>query len=83
MLKIWFPQELEPLREIDEVVDLIRDGQWHQLEDVVNKIKLPKPKTDKILEFLADYDFIDLDNKHKKVKANPALTKFLKETETH
>ncbi|UCE29611.1 MAG: hypothetical protein JSV85_02515 [Candidatus Bathyarchaeota archaeon] len=73
---------MEPLQEIDEVVDLIRDGQWHKLEDIVNKTKLTNPKTKKILEFLADYDFIDLDSKRKKVKANTALTKFLKETET-
>lgn len=80
--KIWgFPKELEPLQEINEVVDLIKNGQWHTLEDIINKAKLPKPKTNKILEFLANYNFIDLDNEHKKVKASPSLTKFLKENQ--
>ena len=73
---------MEPLQEIDEVMDIIKNGQWHTLEDIINKTKLPKPKTNKILEFLANYNFIDLDSKHKKVKVTHSLMKFLKENQT-
>jgi len=64
------------------VIDLIKNGQWHTLEDITNKAKLPKLKTDKILEFLADYNFIDLDSGHGKVKVTSSLMKFLKENQT-
>lgn len=71
------------MREIDEVVSLIKNGQWHTLEDVIKKAELPKIKTSKILELLADYNFICLDREHKKVKVTPSLMKFLKENQTY
>jgi hypothetical protein len=73
---------LEPLQEIDEVVDIIKNGEWHTLEDIITKAKLPELKTNKILEFLADYNFIDLDSEHKKAKITHPLMKFLKENQT-
>jgi len=73
---------LQPLQEINEVVDLIKNGQWHTLEDIANKVELPKPKTNKILEFLANYNFINLDSEHKKAKVTLSLMKFLKENQT-
>ena len=78
-----FPEELEVLREIDEVVDIIKNGRWHTLEDVIKEARLPKPKTNKILEFLADYDFICLDSKRQKVKVTPSLVEFLKEDQAY
>jgi len=77
-----FPKELQPLQEINEIVDLIKNGQWHTLEDIINKAKLPKLKTNKILEFLANYNFIHLDSRCKKAKVSPPLIKFLKENQT-
>jgi hypothetical protein len=77
-----FQEELQPLQEINEVVGLIKDGQWHILKDIINKAKLPKLKTNKILEFLANYNFINLDSEHEKVKASPSLMKFFKENQT-
>jgi len=73
---------LQPLQEINEVVDIIKNGQWHTLKDIINKAKLPKPKTHKILEFLANYNFIHLDSEHEKAKVSPSLMKFLKENQT-
>jgi len=64
------------------VIDLIKNGQWHTLADIINKAKLSEPKTNKILEFLADYNFIHLDSEHKKVKVTPSLMEFLKENQT-
>jgi len=77
-----FPKELQPLQEITEVVGLIEDGQWHTLKDIINKAKLPKLKTNKILEFLANYNFINLDSEHEEAKVSPSLMKFLKENQT-
>jgi len=64
------------------VIDIIKNGQWHTLADIINKAKLSEPKTNKILEFLTNYNFIDLDSEHKKVKVTLSLMKFLKENQT-
>ena len=63
------------------MVDILKNGQWHTLEDITNKAKLPKLKTNKILEFLADYNFINLDSEHEKAKVTPSLMEFLKENQ--
>jgi len=76
-------KEVAVLHEIEEVIRLIKDGQWHTLEAIMRQSKLPKFKTSKILEFLANYDFIDLNSKHQKAKATPSLEKFLKENQTY
>ena len=77
-----FPKELKPLQEIDEVIDIIKNGQWHTLESIIDKATLHEFKTNKILEFLANHNFIDLDNEHKKAKVTPSLMEFLKENQT-
>lgn len=70
------------LQEIEEVISLIKNGQWHTLEDIINKAKLPQPKTKEILQFLADHNFIDLDNEQRRTKVTMSLAKFLKEDQT-
>ena len=71
-------QELEHLQEIDDLITLINDGRWHPIEEIVNKTQLAKPKTEEILHFLTDYNFILLDDEHKKAKITLSLQKFLK-----
>jgi len=77
-----FSKELQVLQEIEEIVSLIKNGQWHSLEDVTEKTELPEIKTNEILQFLANYNFIDLDRERKKVKVTPSLMEFLKENQT-
>ena len=76
-------KELVVLQEIEEIMRLIKDGQWHTLEDIERQSKLPKFKTSKIVEFLANYHFIDLNSKHQKARVTPSLEKFLKENQTY
>lgn len=70
------------MQEIDEVVSLIGDGQWHGLKEIGSKSRLPKPIIGKILEFLANYCFVHFDSQRKTVRITPSLSKFLKETRT-
>ena len=70
--------ELKHLQEIDDLITLINDGRWHAIEEILNKTQLAKPKTEEILHFLADYNFILLNDEHKKAKITLSLQKFLK-----
>jgi len=69
------------LLKIDEVIGIIKDGEWHNLQEVIKKSKLPEPTIKKIIKFLAEYDFINLDSYHRKVKVAPSLLEFLKKTQ--
>ena len=70
------------MKEIDEIVALINNGQWHPLEEIINKSKLQKAKANKILQFLTDFNFITVDSKKKKARTTRSLLKFLNENQT-
>jgi len=61
---------------------MLDDGHWHDLEEIIKRSKLHKRQVDNILEFLVNYNFIDLDSNRQKVKINPSLMEFLKEEKT-
>lgn len=65
--------------EIDLIVNVIKNGEWHQLQEIFEKCKLPKVKVENILKFLVDYDFIEINGSRRKVKVSPSLQKFLEE----
>lgn len=77
-----FSKELQVLQEIEEIISIMKNGQWHTLEDVTKKTELPEIKTNEILQFLANYNFIDLDRERKKVKVTLSLMEFFKENQT-
>jgi len=70
---------LEQLQEIDEIVALLQNGQWHPLNDILTKTNLPKTKTTQILQFLTAYNFITLDRQQRTARITPSLLKFLKD----
>jgi len=70
------------LQEIDEIVALLQNGQWHPLDDLITKTKLPKAQTHRILQFLTAYNLITLDRQQRQAKITPSLLKFLTENQT-
>ena len=61
---------------IDEVLWLLIDGEWHELEEIAEKAEISKFKTEMILRFLDEYDFIQINIDHKKVKLKPSMLEF-------
>jgi len=47
---------------LDNVLELLKDSQWHMIEEVKREIPLPKENLDKIIDFLFEHGFIDIDN---------------------
>ena len=64
---------------IDDILELLKDGRWHDVRDAVNKSGLHESKVEKILGFLAEYKFITLKEEQQKAKLTPTMLKFLKE----
>ncbi len=65
---------------LDTVLELLRDGKWHRLEDIVKKLELQEDRVKKIAEFLEKYDFIQLDGESKRAKLTTCLQEFLVKT---
>jgi hypothetical protein len=64
---------------IDEILWLLKDGRWHELEEITKKLALLKIKAELAVSFLAEYDFIQLNKNNRRVKLQPSTLEFLKE----
>ena len=70
--------EKQKLLAIDEILDLLKNGEWHELKEITDKTRLRELKVEIITSFLAEYDFLEFDKKEKKIKLSPQLLLFLK-----
>jgi len=64
---------------IDEILWLLKDGKWHDLKEVTEKVALSKIKTEIAVSFLREYNFILLNEKTKKVRLQPSTLVFIEE----
>ncbi len=65
----------------DPVLDELKNGEWHGLKEVANKTRLHEFIVEVITNFLAEYDFLELNRKEKKVRLSPQLRLFLERIE--
>ena len=47
---------------LDNLMEFLRDSQWHSIGSTKEKVALPDEKFNKILSFLKDTEFIDKEN---------------------
>jgi DNA-binding IclR family transcriptional regulator len=63
---------------IDEILWLLKDGNWHDLEEIAEKAEIPKVKAEMVLSFLNEYEFIQTKDLNK-VKIKPSILEFFNE----
>ena len=64
-------------KEIFAALSCFENGGWHNLEELVQQIKLDEIKAAIIFEFLAEHGFIELDPKGMKGRLSPDYQTFL------
>jgi len=69
------------LLAIDEILELLKNGQWHELKEIADKTNLQGFRAELISNFLAEYDFLEFDKKEKKIRLTPQLQLFLRNIE--
>jgi len=62
---------------IDEILEVLKDGKWHNLSEIVGKFQLHEFRVGIIMSFLAECNFIDLDTQRQKVKLTHSVLNFL------
>jgi len=67
------------LSAIDEILWLLRDGKWHNLREITEKSSLPESKVKIAINFLWEYNFIQVDENGRKAKLRPLMLKFIDE----
>jgi hypothetical protein len=67
-------------RTTENLIELLKDGKWHTLEELSRIAKLHEFKVQVLAEFLADYSFLELNKKERRARSSKAFEKFLKDT---
>ena len=73
---------LGPLNKLDEFLELLKDGGWHNLTSIAGTLKLGPDKVEKTVETLAKQDLVRHNPKAKKVKISPEWIALLGEEES-
>jgi hypothetical protein len=60
-----------------EILELLSDGEWRKVEELLLKTGLDELKFEKVIGFLSKYNFVNFDNKNKRVKINRDFRKLL------
>lgn len=63
---------------VDDILKLLEDGKWHDLNEIRKKIELHGLKVKSLTKFLVQYNFIELDKDRKKAKLGLSIQDFLK-----
>ena len=61
---------------------MLKDDEWHKLDEISEKCELSEVKIENILKFLAEYGFIEVKDNGRKLKVGVSLQKSLEETQT-
>ncbi len=64
---------------IDEILERLKDGEWHPLEEITTKISLTQFGAQTITSFLANQDFIEFNKEQRKLRLTPLTWEFLNE----
>jgi len=76
---IHTPAEEAELWAIDEVLMVLKDGDWHDLREVAKKCSSNELRVEMIVSFLLKYDFMELDKKSRKARLRPLMLEFIDE----
>lgn len=66
-----------PYAQIDQILDLLKNGKWHDLKEISQKTQLQKLKVELLADFLAEYNFIELNKEEQITRLTPTLLNFL------
>jgi predicted transcriptional regulator len=64
---------------LDKILLILKDGNWHSIQALSENINIPQNKLTHIIDFLTEFDFIQLDDTQKKAKLQKPLFKFINE----
>ena len=63
---------------VDDILRLLENGKWHDLKEIGEKTQLSDLKVKNVTKFLAQHNFVNLDEGTQKIKLDPSTRHFLK-----
>lgn len=68
---------------IDDVVELLKDDEWHSLSEISKTLGLKEKTIKEIIQFLAKLDFVTVDEKRGKALIHPELREIILMEDNH
>ena len=65
------------MNSIDEILEMISDGEWHTIKEVLSVTYETPLKVLTCINFLAHHDFIQVDRAEGKIKLLPSVKEML------
>ncbi len=65
------------MSKITMVLEILGDGRWHRIEELLLSLQLSEDKFRELSSFLNAYSFVKVDEKKRKVKINNDFKKLL------
>jgi hypothetical protein len=62
----------------EAILRLLENGKWHYLKDIEKETSLDRFNVESVTNFLAKYNFIELNEAEQKVKIDSPTNRFLK-----
>jgi DNA-binding IclR family transcriptional regulator len=59
---------------MDQILDILKDGKWHSLQEIIDQTKIQERKVRLITSFLQKFQLVQLEKKNKRIRVD-ALTK--------
>lgn len=59
------------------ILELLSDGKWHEIDELLVRIKLTEEKFREVTEFLDKYGFVEFDHENRKLKVDKYFRKLL------
>ncbi len=65
------------MKPLDEILELLKDSQWHSLDEIRAQVSLSEDKLKEIIRFLEEQEFISIDKNKMRAKISPLGLTFL------
>jgi hypothetical protein len=66
------------LPAIDEIFYTLKNGKWHDFMEISEKTRWSGVKLKLLTNFLAEYEFVELDERKQRTRLMPSVLVFLK-----
>ncbi len=63
---------------LDWILEVLGDGKWHQVREILERSKLADSTIKRIIGFLAEYHLIQRDETLQKIRLTPKTLRFLR-----
>jgi DNA-binding IclR family transcriptional regulator len=63
---------------VEEIFDTLKNGKWHDFMEISEKTRWSMVKLKMLTNFLAEYEFIELDERKQRTRLTPSVLIFLK-----